>query len=97
MPGRPQPAFPAARPPGQPLPAPVEQQLELLHRAVDDNARALAEARAAAARLSLGDLELASELASREAAAIARLREARYALREQTEAIARLTQSLPPG
>jgi len=79
------------------LASPIEQQLELLRQTLADNALAVWEARTAAARLSVVDLQLASELASLEREAVAQLRQARFVLRAHAEAVARLVTGLPSG
>ena len=73
----------------------MEQQLELLQATVDDNARAIAEARACVGRSRLGDLGIAGELGTTQAESVAALRRARHDIRAHTEAVRSLVARLP--
>ncbi len=73
----------------------IEQQLELLRRTVEENERALTEARAALETARRRDDWNQRQLSTAEAEAVAGLRHARFAIRAQTQRVNSLVERLP--
>lgn len=72
----------------------IEQQLELLRRTVEENERALVEARAAVEAARRDDWPL-RQLSAAEAQAVAGLRRARLEIRAQTQHVNALLERFP--
>lgn len=73
----------------------IEQQLDLLRRTVEENERALNEARAALESARRRDDFDQRQLSVAEAEAVAGLRRARFAIRAQTQRVNSLVERLP--